>query len=65
MEDSRDIKNILYNGKKISFRKYTSHNPLLSDKIYHIERTQSERLETQYFIETELHFALFNWYTTA
>jgi hypothetical protein len=65
MEDHRDLKSILYNGKKISFGKYTDLNPLLLDKIYHIERTQSERLETQYFIETELHFALFNWYTTA
>jgi hypothetical protein len=65
MEDSRDLKSILYNGKKISFRKYIGLNRLLLDKIYHIERTQSERLETQYFIETELHFALFNWYTTA
>jgi hypothetical protein len=65
IEDSRDIKSILYNDKKISFKKYADLNPLFSDSIYHIERTQSERLETQYFIETELHFVLFNWYTTA
>jgi hypothetical protein len=65
MEDRRDLKSILYNNKKISFKKYTDLNPLFSDKIFHIERTQSERLATQYFIETELHFALFNWYTTA
>jgi hypothetical protein len=59
-----DFKSILYDGLEISYVDFQKINPLNST-ILKVESSIFEWLEIEYYIETESHFVLFNWYTTA
>jgi hypothetical protein len=58
------IQSIFYNDKQISFINFQKINPIKTNLI-RIAKSMYKRLETEYYIETEIHFVLFNWYTTA
>jgi hypothetical protein len=59
-----DFKSILYDGLEISYVDFQKINPLNST-ILKVESSIFKGLEIEYYIETESHFVLFNWYTTA
>lgn len=61
----KEIVSILFNNEVIDFDFFKRINPLLTEK--NIERSISifKSLEDECYIETENHFVLFNWYTTA
>jgi hypothetical protein len=65
LEDNDAINSILFNTEIIEFNDFFMINPLFSEKIIRANTSKFEGLETEYYIETENHFVLFNWYTTA
>jgi hypothetical protein len=58
------IKSIYKNGSQISYAKFKEIIPC-KDAYVKIAKSIFKRLEAEYYIETDEHFVLFNWYTTA
>jgi hypothetical protein len=58
------INSIFYNDTKISFTEFIKTNPF-NVPFVNAAKSIFTRLEVEYYIETEVHFVLFNWYTTA
>jgi hypothetical protein len=59
------LKNIKMNDKTIDFASFKSNNPLFLEKINRVAQSKFEGLHTEYYVETERHFVLFHWFTTA
>ncbi len=55
---------VRYNGKIISPDAFDKIDPL-TDKLHIVARTKFNTLEAEFYIETEKHFLLLNWFTTA
>jgi hypothetical protein len=55
---------ILHRGIEISHKEFKTINPL-SRQTNNINKIIFERLEEEYFVETEKHFVMFIWFTTA
>jgi hypothetical protein len=58
------IQSIFYNDKQIDFETLQNIFPCKSGFVQ-IAKTSFERLEAEYYIETDKHYVLCNWYTTA
>lgn len=58
------IKSIYKDGNQISYEKF---NEIILCKNDYLKITKSsyKRLAVEYYLETDKHFVLFNWYTTA
>ena len=55
---------VRYNGRTISPDTFDKIDPL-SDTLRIISRTKFNTLEAEFYIETEKHYLLLNWFTTA
>jgi hypothetical protein len=60
-----EIKAIYYNSEKIDFDAFQKLCPLFTEKIINVSKSEFERLEAEFYIETDRKFILFNWHTTA
>jgi hypothetical protein len=60
-----DVKAIYLNSEKIDFNTFHKICPVFTDRIINVSKSTFERLEVEFYIETERYFVLFNWYTTA
>jgi hypothetical protein len=60
-----NLKNLTLNAEIIDFDTFKAQNPLFSEKIKHVAQSKFEGLRTEYYVETERHFVLFHWFTTA
>jgi mannitol/fructose-specific phosphotransferase system IIA component (Ntr-type) len=58
------LKEIKLNNKVVDFEKLNAVFPK-KQEILKLSKTNFQHLEQEYYIETETHFVLFNWYTTA
>jgi hypothetical protein len=58
------IVSIFYNDSPISYKTFQEIIPCKNNYIK-IAKSGYTRLEAEYYIETELHYILFNWYATA
>jgi hypothetical protein len=65
LEKEHEIKSIKHNNKTIDYKIFQNINPLLREPILQSSKTQFNHLETEFYIETENQFILFNWFTTA
>ena len=59
------IKAIFWNGQQIDIKALESINPLQSEKILRSDASVFKSIADEYYIETENHYILFYWYTTA
>jgi hypothetical protein len=64
LEREEEIKSIKFNNGKISFETFQKINPLTNNFIQ-ISKSDFKRLAVEYYVETDLHFVLFHWYTIA
>ena len=55
---------IRFNGKTISSDTFDKIDPL-TDTLHIVSRTKFNNLEAEFYIETENHFLLLNWFTTS
>ena len=55
---------IRFNGKTISSDTFDKIDPL-TETLHIVSRTKFNNLEAEFYIETENHFLLLNWFTTA
>ncbi len=65
LKKENEIKTIKRNAKTIDFQDFKQQNQLFFEKIIHVSKTNFNRLEEEFYIETTHHFVLFNWFTTA
>lgn len=59
------VKNIFFNTKRIDLQVFESINPLKNEKIMQSTCSTFSFLADEYYVETEKHYVLFYWYTTA
>ncbi len=59
------IKSIFLNEQQIDIKALESINPLQSEKILRSDGSVFKYIADEYYIETENHYVLFYWYTTA
>ncbi len=62
--DEKEIKYLKLNDDFINFEMFNKINPI-KEKIVSISESIFERLEMEFYIETENNFVLLNWFTTA
>jgi hypothetical protein len=62
--DEKEIKQLKLNDDLINFEMFDKINPIKEKKAA-ISESIFERLEMEYYLETENHFVLLNWFTTA
>ncbi|MBC7861577.1 MAG: hypothetical protein IAF38_01305 [Bacteroidia bacterium] len=62
---SADVQSINYNKRHLSVKEFRDTNPLMNEQIISVSKSEFERLECEFYIETTSHFLLYNWYTTA
>ncbi|HLP11243.1 MAG TPA: hypothetical protein VK177_04865 [Flavobacteriales bacterium] len=60
-----DLKSILLNSEEISFENFININPMLNEPVLKLSKSEFKQLEYEFYMETEKHFLLYNWYTTA
>jgi hypothetical protein len=61
----KEIVSILFNNEVITFDYFERTNPLLTEKNIKWSISMFKSIQDECYIETENHFVLFNWYTTA
>jgi hypothetical protein len=61
----KEILSIRFNNEVINFDYFETMNPLLTEKNIEWSISLFKSIQDEYYIETENHFVLFNWYTTA
>ena len=64
LSDKKEIKHLKLNDDFINFEIFDKIKPT-KEKIVSISESIFERLEMEYYIETENNFVLLNWFTTA
>jgi hypothetical protein len=64
LSDKRSLKFLKLNEVYIDFKKFKEINPL-NEKIIQISESIFKRSEIEYYLETEKHFVVLNWFTTA
>jgi hypothetical protein len=63
--DENAIKSIKYNAQIVDYQDFKSKNPLFLENIKSVSKSKFDRLKTEFYVETEQHFVLFHWFTTA
>jgi hypothetical protein len=58
------IQSIYFNDKQINFKSFQEIIPCKKTYLK-IAKSSYTRLEIEYYLETDMHFVLMNWYTTA
>ena len=58
-------KSIILDKKSINLQAFESINPLKNEKIIQSTCSNFLSLTDEYYVETEKHYVLFHWYTTA
>ena len=53
------------NNKKIDFSEFKQSTPLLNETIIKISESKFDRLAAEFYIETDNHYLLYYWFTTA
>jgi hypothetical protein len=64
LESEEEIQSVNFNDTEISFETFQKINPLTNNFIQ-ISQSDFKRLAIEYYVETDLHFVLFHWCTTA
>jgi hypothetical protein len=64
LSNEKEVKHLKLNDDFINFEMFDKINPI-KEKIVSISESIFERLEMEYYIETESYFVLLNWFTTA
>jgi hypothetical protein len=64
LEIQQEIQSLNFNDTEISFETFQKINPI-NNKFIQISKSDFKRLAIEYYVETDLHFVLFHWYTTA
>lgn len=63
--DSDIPRQIRYNDNPMSHEDFRQTCPLFTEQLLRVSKSKFNRLEVEYYIETENHYLLYNWYTTA
>jgi hypothetical protein len=64
LQVAEGINAIFYNNEQISYKKFLEITPCKKSYL-NICKSSYTHLEAEYYLETEQHFVLFNWFTTA
>lgn len=56
---------ITFNERHLDFEEFNKENPLLNDNIIEVSKSHFKGLLIEFYFETDKHFLLYNWYTTA
>lgn len=56
---------ITYNNRSITHQVFKHTCPLFTESLLSVSKSKFKRLESEFYIETENYYLLYNWYTTA
>ena len=65
LKNEQQLKSIQLNSNSINFEQFEAINPIPKKNLTRISYSKFKRAEEEFYFETETHYVLFNWYTTA